>query len=248
MPDYPLKNGRPTSKGIKQYVEEQSDSLVIEFQNFIDDTIYNIWIYAEDLTRYSVNDSLELGRYYPHEIFISTAEMFLAYELGDLSQEQRDHLVESNRFVKAAMIHELTHDYINQISVEMRSIDKIRIDRSYQTSIWIVRSPETFGSTFIEEGLCEYMVEKMGELIPPERPFIPKSVQDITNGDNRYEVNYKYASFFLKTYLDTTGFKKGVKILLHNPPPSYDEILQPNLFFTRLNSNLEQDIPYEFDN
>ena len=43
---YPLKNGRPTSKGIDLYVEENADRLILEFQEFIDDTLYNTNIYT----------------------------------------------------------------------------------------------------------------------------------------------------------------------------------------------------------
>ncbi len=233
--DYPLRDGRPTSEGIEQYIEDKSEAFILEYQKFVGDTLYDIWLYAEDLTSYDVSDSMELGRYYPSEIYISTAELFMAYELADLSQEQRDIIEESNKFVKAIVIHELTHDYINQISLEMRSIDSIRVDRTYQTSLWIIRSHETFGTTFIQEGICEYMSEKMGEVIPPKSPFIPKTIKDLTNRDNEYKVSYKYASHYLKAFLDTAGFKKGVKILLHNPPPTYMEILKPDLFFGRLN-------------
>jgi len=124
----------------------------MEYQNFVDDTLYNVWIYADDLNDYSIDDSMELGRYYPHEIYITTSELFLAYELADLSPEERSLLDESNKFVKSVVIHELTHNYIHQIGVEMKAVDRVSIDRAYQTHIWIVRSYETFGSVFIEEG------------------------------------------------------------------------------------------------
>ena len=234
--DYPIRNGRPTSEGIEQYIEDKSEALILEYQKFVGDTLYDIWLYAEDLTFYDVSDSLELGRYYPNEIYISTAELFMAYELADISQEQRDVIEESNKFVKAIVIHELTHGYLNQISLEMRSVDSISVNRSYQTSLWLIRSHETFGTTFIEEGICEYMAEKMGEVIPPKSPFIPRTIEDLMNRDYEYQVNYKYASHYLKIYLDTAGFKKGVKVLLHNSPPTYMEILKPELFFGRLNS------------
>lgn len=233
--DYPLKNGIPTSKGIKQYIEDKSEFIINEYQDFIGDTLYQAWIYAEDLSDYYAQDTLEMGRYFPHEIYITTEESFIAYELADLSESQRSLIKESNKFVKSTIIHELTHEYINQIGKEMQYVDKVDVNRSYQTYIWIIRTYETFGSTFIEEGICEYMTEKMGEIISPSKPFIPKTIEELTNKDNRYHVYYKYSSYYLKTFLDTTGFKKGVKILLHNPPPSLEEILDPTLFFGRLN-------------
>lgn len=232
--DYPLKDGRPTSKGIELYIEEQSGSILLEFMEFIDDTIYNVYIYAENLTDYGIEDSLELGRYFAHEVYITTDESFLAYELDDLPKWERNALEESNKFVKAALLHELAHEYINQVGIEMRSIDGIRVDPAYETYIWIIMSYETFGSTFIEEGICEYLVDQMGEIISPRKPFIPKTVEELTSSENRYRVVYKYASFFLKDFLDATGFKKGIKILLHNPPPTYEEILDPPRYFNRL--------------
>lgn len=236
--DYPLKHGKPTSKGIERYIEVERDSLVIEYQKYINDTLFDVWIYAKDLTYYVDHDSVELGRYYPNEeIIISTAELFIAYELADLSKYKRALIEESNKFVKSTVFHELTHDYIDQITREMQYVDKIHVDGSYQTNIWIIRTYEMFGSTFIEEGLCEYMTEDMGEIIPPKRVFIPKTKEDLLNRNNKYKVNYKYSSHYLKTFLDTIGFKKGVKILLHNSPPTYEEILKPDLFFNRLIKN-----------
>lgn len=232
--DYPLKDGKPTSKGIARYLDDKGDSLIVEFQEFVDDTLYNVWIYADDLTEYSIDDSLELGRYYPYEIYITTNELFMAYALADLPESKRDKIEESNKFVKAVVMHELAHNYIHQIGIEMKSVDSIRVDRSFITQIWIIRSYETFGSVFIEEGICEYLTEKMGELIPPEIPFIPGTVEELIKSENEYKVKYKYSSHFLKTFLDTTGFKAGVKILLHNPPPTYEEILYPDLYFSRL--------------
>jgi len=237
--EYPLKNGKPTSKGIIQYIEDKGDSLIIEYENFIGDTLFNVWIYAEDLSQYERVDSMELGRYYPNEIFIHTAEKFQAYELGDLPRWKRAFMEESNKFVKATVMHELTHEYIYQISLEMQWLDSIRVHKAYQTYIWIIRTHETFGSVFIEEGICEYVSEKMGEIIPPRRPVIPKSIEELIDGKNRYKFQYKYASFFLRSFLDTTGLKKGVKILLHNPPPTYEEILAPDRFYGRLTDPLQ---------
>lgn len=232
--DYPLKNGKPTSEGIEQYVEENTDSLLREYHDFMGDTLYNVWIYTANLEEQGDTNLIELGRYFPHEIYISTAERFEAYELDDLSPGRRENLRESNKFVKGVMIHELTHEYVNQIGVEMRSLHKIHVDKSYETGVWIVNSHENFGSSFIEEGLCEYISGEMGELIQPTRVEKPGSIEELLDRDNQYMVKYKYAVGFLENFLDTTGFKVGVQILLHNPPPSYEEILYPDHFFGRL--------------
>jgi len=232
--DYPLKNGKPTSEGIIQYVEENADLILKEYQAFVGDTLYNVWIYTDELEKPGEAEPIELGRFFPHEIYISTAEYFQAYEVDDLSGKQRAKLRESNKFLKGVIIHELTHEYVYQIAMEMRSPFQIHVDKAYKTGLWIVNSFETFGSSFIEEGLCEYLTGKMGELIPPKEVEKPSSVEDLLDRDNQYMVKYKYAASFLETFLDTTGFKKGVQILLHNPPPVYEEILFPEHFFERL--------------
>jgi len=74
----------------------------------------------------------------------------------------------------------------------------------------------------------------MGKIIPLRRPIIPKNIEELTERENRYKFQYKFSSQFVKTFLDTTGLKKGIKILLHNPPPNYEEILEPDRFFNRL--------------
>ena len=215
-------------------MEDKRDSLILEYQKFMNDTLYDVWIYAEDLSDYIQNDSIELGWYYMNEVYITTSPLFVAYELADLSKVQKALINDSNRFVKSTVIHELTHKYMQQIGTEMRSLDKIRVHETYQTNIRILISHESYGRTFIEEGICEYVSEMMGEIIPPKRPYIPKTVEDIMDKSNSYNVKYKYSSHVLKPFLDARGFKKAVKILLHNPPPSYLEILNPDLYFDRL--------------
>jgi hypothetical protein len=232
--DYPLKNGKPTSKGIEQYVEENSDRIIKEYQDFVDDTLYNIWIYTDDLNNHEGREALELGSFFPHEIYITTEELFEAYELDDLSPDQQGRFRECNKFVKATMVHELSHEYVNQVGVEMQSVLHIPVDKSYQTGLWIVKSHTTFGSSFIEEGINEYIVEKMGELIPPSHVDMPNTMEALMDKEREYMTKYKCSSAFLKTFLDTTGIKKGIQILLYNPPPSYKEILEPDRFFGRL--------------
>jgi hypothetical protein len=231
---YPLKNGRPTSKGIEMYVEDHAESLMKAYQEYVGDTLYHVWIYTEDLSKYGIEDSLELGFYIDNEIYISTSEYFHAYELADLKGFQRSRYRDNNKFVKATILHELSHDYFNQIAWEMIAIDSIPVDRSYKPYHWILTSMESFGAGFIEEGVCEYLVEKMGEEITPRVPVIPRSVEELTREKDKYRMKYKYSAYFLREFLDDKGFKWGIKILIHNPPPTFEEILEPDLFFSRL--------------
>lgn len=236
LSDYPTKYGKPTPKGVEMYVEDKWIDLIYEYQDFIDDTLWlDLWVEAEDLTDYVGHDSLELGRYeYGGVIYIDKDTSFLAYELADWSKFRIATNGESNKFVKGVIFHELTHHYIVQIGKEMEFLDSIKVHRSYQTSIWIIRSPDMFGSTFIEEGICEYMAAEMGEIIPPKKYHAPKTVGDLMNRNNKYKYVYKYSSYYLKPFLDTIGFKRGVKMLISNEPPHYEEILNPDLFFNRL--------------
>lgn len=234
-PVYPLKNGRPTSKGIDLYVEENANSLIMELQDFIGDTLYNANIYTEDLSRNGDQNPLELGNYYPNEIFITNAEVFLAYELKDLSKTRRDSIINSNLFVKTAVFHELMHHYIYQVSLEMLRRDQITIDRAYQTFFRIYSYREDLGSRFIEEGICEYVTLKIKSRIGPRRPRIPRTVAELERPQNEYNVFYRYSTYCLTEFLDTQGLKRGIKILLHNRPPTDEEMLDMDLYFSRLN-------------
>ncbi len=232
--DYPLKNGRPTSRGIDRYVEDNAYLLILELQDFIQDTLYNANIYTEDLSRNEDQNPLELGNYYPNEIFINNAEIFIAYELEALSRNSRDTIISSNLFVKAAVFHELMHHYIYQIGIEMLRKDQIPVDRAYQSFFRIYSYREDPGPRFIEEGICEYVTYKMNETISQRRPYIPRKPSDLNNPENIYKVFYKYSAYSLTKFLDNKDLKEGIKILLHNRPPSTEEILNPELFFARL--------------
>jgi hypothetical protein len=232
---YPKKHGKPTPKGVAMYVEDNWERLLYEYQEKINDTLWlDVWISSEDLTDWVGHDSLELGIYYNEEVIISEDTLFKDYELEGWSKFKRNTTGESNAFVKATIFHELTHHYISQIGKEMEWLDSVKVNKSYKTDIWIIRSPDMFGSTFIEEGICEYMVTKLEEIIPPKKYQAPKTSSDLMNRNNKYKYVYKYSSYYLKTFLDTTGFKKGVKILLSNEPPYSHEILNPELYFNRL--------------
>ena len=229
-----MKNGRPTTKGIEQYVEDNEASMIREFEEFIGDTLSDIYIYTEDLTDNGYFDPKELGRYYPNEIFVTNTEVYMAYQMSWLTKRGRDSVSASNLFVKATVFHELAHHYMNQLSIEMSRIEGIPVHRAYQAFFRIYRDQNDIGAKFIEEGICEYVTGKMGEIIPPRKPFIPKSIEDLLDEENSFNVYYKYSSHILTDFLETTGLKRGIKILLHNPPPTNEEILNPDLFFTRL--------------
>jgi hypothetical protein len=229
--EYPLnKKGKPTSNGINYYIKINEQNFINEYQKFINDTIYDIYIYTENLRNYSDYDSLELGRFYlPNEIIITNEEKFIGYELS----KTKRRLNETNQFVKATLFHELTHVYYYQIILEMH-MKNLFVSPEYNNLRMFPKSEMGFGSEFIEEGVCEYLIQKIGEIVPYKNIFIPKNIEELLDKKNRYDVKYKYASYFLKDFLDLTGLKKGIEILLRNKPPTYEEILNSNLFFNRL--------------
>lgn len=236
---YPYKNGIPTSKGILYYVKVNEEKIVNEYYGFIKDTLYSYYIEVDDLSLYTDYDSLESGRFYiPDEIIITSELKYTDYELKFLPKWKRNSLVENNEFVKAVMIHELTHVYFYQIIQEMQ-IRNMEVAYEY-TNFRIIPMRETyFGSEFIEEGVCEYITQKSGEVIPYQNITTPKTREEILDKNNSTNIKYKYSSAYVKDFLDLTtkqygSIKEGIIILLRNKPPTYEEILYPNLFFNRL--------------
>jgi len=232
---YPYKNGKPTSKGIDYYVKENQELLIEDYQKFIKDTLY-VEIETDDLTDYTDYDSLELGRFYiPNEIVISNQTKFAAYELSEFGK-YRKKTFDSNNLVRSTIMHELTHCWFNQIIKEMR-YKRIHISSEYTASLRIYPLNE-IGADFIEEGVCEYMTQKKGEINWYKITFKPKTFTDLINKNNKYNVLYKYASYFVKDYLDKAfeenKVKESIEILISNPPPSNQEIIKPELYFKRI--------------
>jgi hypothetical protein len=237
---YPLKNGRPTTKGIDYYVQVNQYKLVDEFQTFIKDTLYNdVYMIAEDFTKHSDNDSTTLGlteyqQSLASEILINDKGDFSGYDIASFSKTKIKKKEDYYQFVKSTIFHELTHVYIFQCILIMRS-KNMYIDPEYNDVMRIYPSYEKkFGSDFIEEGICEYLVQKKGEIYPYEDLLIPVSKKELLDTKNLFLIQYKYSSFYLKEFLDTTGLKNGIFMLLSNKPPTYEEILKPALFYSRL--------------
>lgn len=112
----------------------------------------------------------------------------------------------------------------------MHSINK-EVNPFY-CNVRLIPNPELiYGAQFIEEGVCEYVIHKKGECVEYSEFFIPSKITDL---DDSFDIKYKYSYFFIRDFLNITGVKEGILILLRNKPPSYEEILYPNLFFNRL--------------
>lgn len=230
---YPLKNGRPTTLGINYYVKNNEDKFISEFQELVKDTLYDVYITVDDIRKYT-DDPNTLGYCAvgmgSSEIVITNEPRYLHYEYSMLTPYQRKAILESNNFVKGVIFHELTHNYFNQVILEMR-IDSMDVSMEYNNFNMIPKN--SFGSNFIEEGIAVYMTVKKGEIIFG-KDFIPESVEQIQNKDYKYYIKYNYSCVFVRPILDKYGIKQGMKLLIGNRPPSYEEMMKPELYYNRL--------------
>jgi hypothetical protein len=224
------KQGKPSKWGINQYIEKNQESIIKEYEYMVD-TIYDVYIFTENLSETS--DPKDLGNfYYPDYIIITNEENYVAYEFKDLSKFKQKTLNYTDRTVKAVIFHELTHALVNQIYLTMVNpspeYGMIRIYPQYGNQ---------FGSAFIEEGICEYVVYHLNESPSLKNIPVPENTDDLIDPKNKVNNVYYYSVVFLKDFLDEQGIEKGIEILIGNKPPSYDEILNPSSYFNRLNNN-----------
>ena len=224
------KHGKPTTKGICEYVDNNIDSIIIEFEKFVDDSIYNVYIATNDLSEYYERDGLELGEFNaPNSIVITNQIIFFDYELKYLSWWKKINISESNQFVKATILHELMHDYFYIVIQKTKKLQSIQLD--YLNGIHMC--PINSGAVFIEEGICEYLVEKMGQMICDD-DYKNYNNDSISKYFNTYYVKYHMSRLFVKPIVDKFGFGKAIEVLVTNKPPSIDEIQYPNKFYNRL--------------
>jgi hypothetical protein len=222
------KQGKPSKWGINEYIEKNQENIIKEYEYLVD-TIYDVFIFSENLSE--SGDPEDLGNfYYPDYIIITNEENYVAYEFKDLSKFKQKTLNYTDRTVKSVIFHELTHVLVNQI------YQTITNPSPEYGMIRIYPLPRyQFGSTFIEEGICQYVIFHLNESPPPRNIPIPDNITDLIDPENKTNNVYYYSVIFLKDFLDKQGIKKGIEILISNKPPSYDEILNPSSYFNRLN-------------
>jgi len=232
---YPLtKKGIPSKQGIEMYIRDNESKFISEFQDLVKDTVYDVYLIVDDISKYTGDDGT-LGYCIPggsvtSEIVITNEEKFLAYEVSMLSKYQRRTISESNSFVKGVAFHEMTHHYFNQVIRELRMYE-MHVANEYNNFSIIPRN--AFGSTFIEEGVAEYVNLKIGEEIVLQ-DYTPETLEEITRPENKENMIYKYAPQYLKSFIDYYGIKKAIQILVSNSPPTIEEILYPGRFYSRL--------------
>jgi hypothetical protein len=238
IPDYPLKkDGTPSKNGIDYYIKENQNKIVSEFQNFVHDTLYDVYISTDDLRKFMEDDALGICLSTPSssEIIITNEEKYIGYEVKLVPYRIRKVIIEANNLVKGTLIHELGHFYFNQVIREISSLDTLHtISREY-TSRFLIIPKKSFGAKFIEEGICEYILLHLKEEIVAEGQFyLMQSSEFIMAEENHYRVLYQYSPQYLNSFINKFGVKKAIQILVNNSPPSIDEILYPEKFYSRL--------------
>jgi len=240
-PEYPVnRKGEPSKYGIQYYITKNQDKIISEFQDFVQDTLYDVYITVDDLSKYMENEDalgLCLSSVGSVEIIITNEEKYIAYEVSLLKKKANKEIISANNFVKGTLIHELGHLYFNQVIREMSIVDTITFSSrvySEYTSKFFIMPKNTFGAKFIEEGIAEYSLVKMNEEIVDKNIYIPATFNDLVAKENKYNVFYRYSSHYITPFVDHYGVKKAIKILVSNPPPSYEEVLDSRKFFSRL--------------
>lgn len=250
--NYPYKFNRPTKEGIDKYVNDNKYAFINEFQQFIKDTIVNdVDMTAEDLTEMQDYTGVELGwtEIYNEgfEIIVNDIKEFRDYSIDTKTikgKSKKSFFIESDQFVKSTIFHELMHVYFRQEMLRLTMMRDTATGNSrlnkYYYNIQLVPNVEMRnGSTFIEEGVCEYLVHAKGEVKDYQNLYTPHTEEDINAKENRFNVYYKYSYEFLKHFVDSCTvadgrMRKVIHILLNNNPPNYKEILNPQLYFNRL--------------
>jgi len=222
------KQGKPSTYGINAYIKNNEESFIREYRYRVD-TLYDVYIYTDNLDATSDGD---LGQFYiPDYIVITNQEKFVAYEFKQLSKFKQKTTSYRERTIKAVIFHELTHAYFYQIMITMRNNNE-RISPEY--SNFRMFPIAKFNTDFIEEGICEYMVYYLNESNPIKDILIPENISELLDENNKINNIYCYSVIFLKDFLDKNGIKKGIEILISNNPPTYEEILNPMMYYSRL--------------
>jgi len=231
--------GFPTTKGIIEYAkyQEKTKEAINEFNKKFNFNSEEAKIIPTNLIDYLDEENYsfeELGLYFygDREILIEKNEVYYGYSLKELNTELRQRLIEGGDFLKGTIMHEFGHYAVCQIAENLKST-KIKPLEYYSPRPFSMKK-ETFGSKFIEEGIAEYCSWKMNEVLFGKTPYVPKNLEELLDTSNVRDIYYEYSVYYLKDFLDNLGFKTGVEILITNEPPTKDEILHPEKYFSRL--------------
>lgn len=244
-------NGKPTTLGIDLYINSnyRQQGFLEEYQLLLKDTLYN------DIFFRTANFRKEQGKKYDKgllaynvitanscEIVINNIENYRRIEYNPKDSLKYN---DGDYFLKAVVFHEISHYYIYQLMIEMQKIRNIPVDQYYMQAMTMFPNVELqYGAKFIEEGICEYIVQQYNLSRKFQNIYVPKTQKDFMEKELGYDIQYKYASKFVEDFLDMfialdDRPKIGLMILLNNRPPSYDEILNPESYYCRLKLGLQ---------
>lgn len=223
----------PKTEEIQNYVIENEQNVINEYSEFVKDSIGEFYFYPDNLENYVDTHPAELGvyRHMSRQATINNQEKYLALEKKYFKKIEIS--ASTNAFVKGVMIHELSHNYFNELIIRLLE-KKVPVNRYYKPQFGLTIPKSTYGSEFIQEGFCEYIAYKMGEIIISGNIPSIKSIEELESKKESYEIKYVYSVYFLKDFFDRYGIRQGHRILVTNPPPTDEEILNPELFFQRL--------------
>jgi len=215
----------------------------MDYQNFVGDTIYNdIFFETLDFRKQKIDkpNTLAFNIIYNSsscEIIVNNEERYAGLDFRDV--KNKNNYDENSYFVYATVMHEISHYYFQQVVNEMR-IENIEVNQYYRYTLRIYPNPELqYGAKFIEEGICEYLKYKWGLAPLITKDYKPQNKYEIHNQGEKYPILYAWSSEFVREFMDCQiklygRPRNALMILLHNEPPSYEEILDPQKFYKRL--------------
>lgn len=224
--------GLPSTKGIDRYIYIHEHRFAHEYMDFVKDSLQIYSISSDDLSLYMEYDTVEMGRFYsPAEIILTNEMKYIDYATDSMSYWEQNTMI-SNKFVKGCVFHELTHLWIQQIMREMRYHNMIISPEYANIRVYHERT-RGYGAEFMEEGICEYIAHKAGEILYPV-----EVTPDFNMEWNSFEIKYLYAEYYVRQILDNfESVKEGIMKILLTPPPTKEEIRNPELFYKRINNS-----------
>jgi hypothetical protein len=243
---YPYHDNLPTRYGIQKYIDSNKENIKNLVEKFIDDSILSYFVRVDDLSQYQDYDSLEAGRFYPEdEIVVTNQIKFYDYELKFVPRSKQKEFNYNTKFVKGVLIHEFTHLYIYQF-IYWCLENNVPVNNEYYNFNMVPRVRSYYASEFIEEGICEYAVMRLREGIFSEyKPGCfngdsASSILKFKQLQNTFEIKYQYSRNYVQRIFENRPFKKALLLILTSRPPSYEELICPDLYYQRLLKHEEE--------
>jgi hypothetical protein len=240
-------DGRPTTMGIDWYINNSQNqrNFIREYQKTIKDSLYND-IYFRTETPKKKTSILAYN-----EISANSCEIIVYdkedYRCFEYDTTKLGEYFDTDYFLKATVMHEISHYYFYQCIMEMQKMLHAKVNVYYTADLYMFPNQELqYGAKFIEEGFCTYIIQKFNYTPEYVNVRIPVYVSELQDKKLDFDIQYIYASKVIWNFLDmsiglTGSVKHGLMILLSNRPPNYQEIMKPGQYFDRLKLELIAD-------